>query len=99
RFDLQVARYPGAGARYVRHRDAFGGPESRRVSAILYLNPTWTPADGGLLRLHTGAGAVDLEPRLDRLVVFLSERLEHEVLPAHAERFAATAWYYGRSAR
>jgi SM-20-related protein len=100
RFDVQLALYPGGGARYVRHRDAFpgAGGDNRRLTAILYLNPDWEPAHGGQLRLHTGAVPVDVEPVSDRLVVFLSERLEHEVLPAQAPRLALTAWFYGRSA-
>lgn len=100
RFDVQLALYPGSGARYVRHRDAFPGAagDNRRLTAILYLNPDWERAHGGQLRLHTGVGPVDVEPVLDRLVVFLSERLEHEVLPAHAPRLALTAWFYGRAA-
>ncbi len=98
RFDLQLARYAGAGERYVRHRDAFGGPGNRRLTAILYLNPGWRPEHGGQLRLHVGGGVLDVEPVLDRLIVFLSERLEHEVLPARAPRYAATAWFYGPEA-
>lgn len=93
RFDVQLARY-APGARYVRHRDAFPGGDHRRVTAIVYLNPEWQPAHGGQLRLHADP-PVDIEPRLDRLVVFLSDRMEHEVLPAHAPRLAMTAWYYG----
>ncbi len=93
RFDLQLARYE-AGARYVKHRDAFPGADNRRVTAIVYLNEAWRPEHGGQLRLHVNP-PVDVEPVLDRLVVFLSERIEHEVLPAHAPRWALTAWYYG----
>lgn len=93
-FDLQLARYQ-PGARYARHRDSFPGDDNRRVTAIAYLNPGWQPAHGGLLRLHL-APTIDLEPRLDRLVVFRSERVEHEVLPAHVERWALTAWYSAR---
>jgi SM-20-related protein len=93
RFDLQLARYR-PGARYVRHRDAFPGRDNRRVTAIAYLNDGWQPAHGGQLRLHVEP-PLDVEPVLDRLVVFLSERIEHEVLPAHAPRWAMTAWYYG----
>jgi SM-20-related protein len=96
RFDVQLARYAGEGEGYQRHRDAFtGGPSSRRLTAICYLNPHWRPEHGGVLRLHLPSGPVDVEPRLDRLVVFRSELVEHEVLPARAPRFAATAWYYG----
>jgi SM-20-related protein len=95
RFDVQLARYPGGGVGYLRHRDSFArGPGQRRLTAILYLNPAWAPADGGVLRLHL-VPPRDLEPRLDRLVVFLSDRVEHEVLPALSPRLAATAWYYG----
>lgn len=95
-FDLQLAHYPGGGARYVRHRDAFPGQSNRRVTAIYYANPQWRPEHGGLLRLYPEGAPLDIEPTLDRLVVFLSEQLEHEVLPAHAPRLALTAWFYGR---
>ena len=98
RFDLQLAWYPGHGEHYARHVDAFPGQSNRRVTAIYYLNPDWGPAQGGLLRLHLEEGPVEVAPTLDRLVVFLSERIEHEVLPAHGSRLALTAWYYGRTA-
>lgn len=97
RVELQLARYPGGGARYGRHRDAHPGLPGRRVTAIYYVNPDWRPDRGGVLRLHVGETAVDVAPVLDRLVVFLSERLEHEVLPAFAPRLAVTAWLYGRA--
>ena len=97
RFDVQAARYD-AGAAYSSHRDAFRGGPSRRVTAIWYLNQGWVPAHGGLLRLRLDGGALELSPTLDRLVVFLSEKIEHEVLPASAPRLALTAWYYGPSA-
>jgi SM-20-related protein len=103
RFDVQIARYPGDGAAYQRHRDAFPGQAShgqanRRLSAIYYLNPDWQPAHGGCLRLHLPEGAVEVEPVLDRLVAFASERIEHEVRPTFAPRWAVTAWFYGRAA-
>ncbi|MCI0570350.1 MAG: 2OG-Fe(II) oxygenase [Myxococcaceae bacterium] len=98
RHDLQLALYPGGGARYVRHRDTFAeGPgPNRRLTAITYLNEGWEPAHGGVLRLYPDAGPVDVAPGLDTLVVFLSDRLEHEVLPSFAPCLAVTAWYYGR---
>lgn len=95
--EIQVARYPGHGARYARHRDApreAVGPR-RRVTAILYLNPDWSETAGGLLRLHLPEGPVEVAPILDRLVVFLSEKVEHEVLATRAPRWAVTAWFYG----
>ncbi len=96
RFDVQAAWYPGEGAHYARHRDAFPGQGNRRLTAICYLNPAWKPEHGGALRLFLDEGRLDVEPVLDRLVVVLSERLEQEVLPAYAPRLAATAWFYGR---
>lgn len=93
RFEVQLARYPGDGAIYARHRDAFAGDNQRVVTAIYYLNPGWTPAAGGALRVHGPDGARDVEPRHDRLVVFLSELVEHEVLPVFEPRLAITAWY------
>ncbi|HLE44005.1 MAG TPA: 2OG-Fe(II) oxygenase [Methylomirabilota bacterium] len=49
------------------------------------------------MRLHLPEGPLDVAPVLDRLVVFLSERLDHEVLPTLAPRRAVTAWFYGRA--
>lgn len=88
---LQLAVYPGGGAAYVRHRDAFAGSINRKVTAIWYLNPGWQAADGGALRLFVPGEPV-VEPVLDRLVVFFSEVVEHAVEPAFAARWAMTAW-------
>jgi SM-20-related protein len=95
-FDLQLARYRGDGVRYVRHRDAFSVHPRRRVTAIYYLNPGWRSEHGGELRVYeSGVAPREVAPLLDRCVVFLSERLEHEVRPCFAERFALTAWFAG----
>lgn len=96
RYDLQLARYRVAGARYARHSDAFRARLRRRVTAIYYVNPDWRPEDGGALRVYgeDGGAPIDIEPLLDRMVVFLSDRVDHEVLPSFRERTALTAWYY-----
>ncbi|TNE87500.1 MAG: 2OG-Fe(II) oxygenase [Deltaproteobacteria bacterium] len=94
RFAVQAACYE-QGAAYGPHFDAFRGDHSRRVTAIWYLNPNWRPEWGGQLRAHLPEGPVDVLPRLDRLVIFLSEQVKHEVLPALAPRFAMTSWYRG----
>lgn len=95
RIELQLAHYPGTGAGYQRHRDAFPGDDNRRLTAIVYLNPTWTPADGGTLSVFTDP-PVQLEPRLDTYAVFRSDVVEHEVMPSFADRYALTAWYSAR---
>jgi SM-20-related protein len=95
RTELQLAHYPPTGAGYQRHRDAFPGDDNRRLTAIVYLNPAWQPAHGGLLRLHLEP-PVDVAPAMDTLVVFRSEVVEHEVLPSFADRLAITAWFSAR---
>ena len=95
-FSIQLAVY-AEGGHYAAHRDALRGDPARRVTAILYLNSDWMPSDGGCLRVHTPHGHRDIEPRGGRLVLFRSDRLLHEVLPGHAIRQAATAWFRGRS--
>ncbi|MEQ8768151.1 MAG: 2OG-Fe(II) oxygenase [Planctomycetota bacterium] len=96
-FEVQLARYSRKGARYVRHRDAFDRPENRRVAtAVYYLNPEWQPRHGGCLRVFEPDGPRDLEPLFDRLVIFLSDRVEHEVLPVESPRWAITAWFLRR---
>jgi SM-20-related protein len=95
RTEIQVARY-APGTLYERHRDAFAGPAQRRATAIWYANEGWTAEDGGALRIFGPEGTREVLPALDRLVVFLADRLEHEVLPARRDRWAVTAWFRGR---
>lgn len=108
RFLVSISRYPGNGARYVRHVDnscrggGGGRCNGRRLSAVFYLNPLWESSAGGELRIlraaPEGAGELpllDVAPHNDRLLVFWAdERNPHEVLPSFAERFAVTVWYY-----
>jgi SM-20-related protein len=95
-FQTQLGYYPGNGALYVKHIDALPKKNLRRVTALLYLNPDWKPEHGGHLRLHLDP-ELDVEPKLNRLVVFLSERIFHEVRPAFAPRLTLTAWFRTRS--
>ncbi|KAF8072911.1 hypothetical protein HT031_000571 [Scenedesmus sp. PABB004] len=58
RVSVQVACYPGGGARYVRHADASAAVPGRSVTALLYLNLGWDPQrDGGALALYNAAHA------------------------------------------
>ncbi len=95
RYELQVACYePGGG--YAPHVDAFHGRSTRRLTAIWYGNPNWNLEDGGALRAWEPGGVVEIAPILDRAVVFLSQAVRHEVLPAIRRRRALTAWYRGK---
>ena len=93
RFEGHFACYP-PGAAYGRHRDTFVGPKSRLLSLVYYLNPDWQPDEGGVLRLYLADEAVhDIAPEANRLVLFLSEQIEHEVLPANRDRWSLTGWF------
>ena len=88
--------YP-PGAAYARHFDRLVGTDIRAISTALYLNEDWTEADGAHLRIYTGGGASqDVLPVGGRLVAFVSERFEHEVLPGRRERLSFTGWFRRR---
>jgi SM-20-related protein len=94
-FECHYACYP-AGAFYHRHLDRLAGDDRRVLSCILYLNPGWAAADGGELRLYLEDGVQHVLPQGGSLVAFLSERFEHEVLPAGCERWSLTGWFRRR---
>ena len=98
--EAHFAVYPAGGA-YAVHVDRFRDADARVLSLVLYLNDAWGEADGGELRLHLGPGAgapfVDVLPRGGTLVVFLSDRFPHEVLPARRERLSLAGWFRRRS--
>ena len=97
-FDLEIhyAWYP-PGAAYARHVDRPLGRAGRRVSMVLYLNEPWSEADGGTLRIYADDGRFrDIQPKGGRLVLFLSESREHEVLLTRVPRLSLTGWFRGR---
>lgn len=100
-FEAHFAVYP-PGASYKRHLDAFHDRgKGRLLSCVLYLNEDWSDADGGHLRLYLDGDKpepfVDVAPEAGTLAVFLSERFEHEVLPARRERMSVTGWFSVRT--
>ena len=99
-FECHYARYL-PGAFYRKHFDRFRGDARRILSSVLYLNDRWENGDGGELRLYLGNGEnpdhVDVQPVGGTLVLFLSERFAHEVLPARRERLSLTGWFRARA--
>lgn len=94
-YECHYAYYP-RGAFYKTHYDAFRGQNTRILSTVLYLNPDWTPDDGGqLLIYHPDHGGLleTVEPRFGAMVIFLSEEFPHEVLPVAAPRYSLTGWF------
>jgi SM-20-related protein len=91
-FEAHYAVYP-AGAWYVRHVDRFRSDDARVVSFTCYLNPQWAAKDGGALRLHVAPTPLDVLPVLGRGTLFLSDEIEHEVLPAARARYSIAGWF------
>lgn len=109
-FDGHFAVYP-PGSFYRRHLDASPRAPRRAVTCITYLNPGWIPEDGGQLRLYLPAvdepspadtdgpaeRVLDVSPIGGSTVVFLADRIEHEVLPARRQRVSVTGWFRRRA--
>lgn len=81
------------GAFYKKHLDQFRDNNSRVISSVFYLNPDWKPAHRGELRLHLPDQPLDIAPLANRLVVFSSAEIWHEVLPTEVERLSLTGWF------
>jgi SM-20-related protein len=95
-FEAHFAFYKPGDA-YQRHLDRHSDNDARVVSLILYLVKQWPASAGGELRLFgIDRGHADVAPREGRAVVFLSERFEHEVLPARDERLSIAGWFRRR---
>jgi SM-20-related protein len=98
-YEAHFSVYP-PGAFYRTHVDRFADAPLRTLSAVLYLNQAWKPEDGGALRIYQGAAGqrpwLDVVPEAGTLVVFLSDRFPHEVLPARRRRWSLTGWFTRR---
>lgn len=96
RFESHYATYH-CGDFYRKHVDSFAGRASRVVSLVLYLNEDWEITDGGALQVynrhpdHEVCGIVS--PEMGRMVLFMSEDIPHEVLPANRTRYSLACWF------
>ncbi len=90
--EFHFATYPPLSF-YSRHFDQFKENTNRKISFVLYMNEAWLPEHAGELRVYTKEGSEDLAPIRNRLVLFRSDLLEHEVLITHAERKSITGWF------
>jgi len=87
---------------YKRHIDAFKletnkGQSNRKLTTVFYLNPNWHKNDGGELLIYqdheSDTPFQTVMPKMNRLVVFLSDEFPHEVLPAQQDRFSIAGWF------
>jgi SM-20-related protein len=93
--EMHFASFP-SGSGYARHIDQSPMGVDRVLSVIYYLNPDWQLGDGGELAIDTTDGTVLIKPIADTLVVFLSEKFAHQVLPAVRERHSMAGWFLRR---
>lgn len=101
-FGHKIAISEGDGSNYPKHLDNVAGPpnDKRKVTAIYYANQQWDDANGGVIRLYDQLDEplyTDISPQGDRLLVFWSDLLVHEVLPSwksqeDAHRCTLTVW-------
>jgi SM-20-related protein len=99
-YEAHYAVYP-KGARYQKHVDAFRNDDSRKISTVLYLNENWQPGDGGELLIYSEKDPNQIvhtvEPKLGKFVIFLSNTIPHEVLPAKKSRYSIAGWMRANS--
>jgi len=94
-YEAHFAQYE-KGAFYQKHLDVLKGNNPRVLTTVFYLNKQWQEGDGGELLIYDEAGEEVLEkvsPTLGKMVIFLSDKFAHEVLPAHTRRYSIAGWF------
>lgn len=90
--EFHFAHYP-KGSFYEKHLDQFTGRGNRLMSVVFYMNEEWMAADAGELKLYLSNGKEEVvAPVANRLVLFKSDQVPHEVLPTHVSRYSLTGW-------
>jgi SM-20-related protein len=93
--EMHMTVYP-VGSFYKRHLDQFKQDDHRKLSVICYLNNNWKDEQGGQLRMYIDGKSLDVFPTAGKLVIFRSDQIEHEVLPATRARLSITGWILDR---
>lgn len=90
-YEFHYAHYK-PGTFYKRHLDQFKGKKNRLISSVFYMNKNWKQDDAGQLRIYKENSHIDIEPIFNRLVLFKSDVVEHEVLKTFVHRYSITGW-------
>lgn len=93
-FEFMLAYYPSGGF-YKMHLDQFKDRNNRILSMIIYLNDNWKEGDGGELVIYQNDEDKTrkvINPIGNRLAIFNSATIWHEVLPANKGRKSLTGW-------
>jgi SM-20-related protein len=93
-YEAHFSHYP-VGAFYQKHRDRHRDSNARVVTTVFYLNKDWQEKEGGELVIYDeNEGILTRElPTGGKLVLFMSEGVLHEVLPATRERWSIAGWF------
>eukprot|EP00501_MAST-03F_sp_TOSAG23-6_P002273 GSMAST32.ASY1.ANO1.2373.1 assembled CDS len=98
RLNLQTAKVQfneGAGGCFPWHFDTDPLIDSRRITAILYLNHEWDVKHGGQLCLSPWPEpTIKIDPVGGRIVLFSSADIVHRVLPSSVSRYCLTLWFW-----
>ena len=80
---------------YEKHLDAFQNSKNRVVTTVYYLNEDFKESDGGALLVYDENEKLltNVVPNANTLVVFMSEKFPHEVLPTIKKRYSIAGWF------
>ena len=80
---------------YEKHLDSFRGEKNRVVTTVFYLNKDWDKENGGELLIYDENDILieTVIPNENTLVVFLSDKFPHEVLPSMSKRHSIAGWF------
>jgi SM-20-related protein len=90
-YELHLAHYP-AGTFYKKHVDQIRDRSNRMITVIIYFNKDWKPGDGGELKMYLKDREEIIAPFENRLVLFKSAEIPHEVLKTNKARLSLTGW-------
>jgi len=94
---IKLQHNVGGGGCFPLHFDTDAAVDSRKVTAIFYLNPEWREGDGGELVLYPfPKERVAVQPLSGRMALFSSPNMLHRVLPSRAARVCFTLWLTAR---
>lgn len=80
---------------YEKHLDSFKNSKNRVVTTVYYMNKDWQKDDGGELIIYDENNNFlsKVSPNENTLVVFLSGKFPHEVLPSKKTRYSIAGWF------
>lgn len=92
-YEFHLAHYP-AGSFYKAHYDQFKERSNRLISMIIYFNEEWQTGDGGELKIFQSEGKeIIINPTKNKMVMFKSADILHEVLITNKPRLSLTGWF------